>query len=72
MAIGDLLHRSPFFDRQDFTVTTLTSGLVASRGISFKGPDSLIWVSERGGQISRVDPVFSKRAVVGAIAVREW
>jgi glucose/arabinose dehydrogenase len=69
MAIGDCSQvATP--TAEDFTVTTLASGLVTPWDLVW-GPDSLIWVSERGGRISRVDPVTGRRAVVGAIAVRE-
>ena len=55
---------------EEFTITTLASGLDTPWDLAW-GPDSLIWVSERGGRISRVDPVSGRRSVVGAIAVRQ-
>jgi len=55
---------------EDFTIATLASGLDTPWDLAW-GPDSIIWVSERGGRISRVDPVSGRRAVVGTLAVRQ-
>jgi len=69
LAIGDCAQvATP--TAEGFTVTTLASGLVTPWDLVW-GPDSMIWVSERGGRISRVDPATGRRAVAGAIAVRE-
>jgi glucose/arabinose dehydrogenase len=35
------------------------------------GPDGMLWVSERGGRISRVDPRSGARTTVGQLAVAE-
>jgi glucose/arabinose dehydrogenase len=35
------------------------------------GPDSMIWVSERGGHISRIDPASGHRTAAGNLVVRE-
>jgi len=53
-----------------FTVTTLVSGLATPWDLVW-GPDSMIWVSERGGTISRVDPRTGNRTVAGKLTVRE-
>ena len=53
-----------------FTVTTLVSGLATPWDLVW-APDSVIWVSERGGTISRVDPKTGSRAVAGRLTVRE-
>jgi glucose/arabinose dehydrogenase len=53
-----------------FDVTTLATGLATPWDLAW-GPDSMIWVSERGGRISRVDPNSGNRTVAGRIDVRE-
>lgn len=53
-----------------FTATTLVSGLSTPWDLVW-GPDSMIWVSERGGTISRVDPKNGNKAVAGRLTVRE-
>src|SRR5689334_10550098 len=50
-----------------FTVTTLVSGLDTPWDLAW-GPDNVIWVSERGGRISRVDPSSGARTTAGSIA----
>lgn len=53
-----------------FSVTTLVSGLATPWDLVW-GPDSMIWVSERGGTISRVDPKNGNRTIAGKLTVRE-
>ena len=53
-----------------FDATTLVSGLSTPWDLVW-GPDSMIWVSERGGTISRVDPKNGNRTVAGKLDVRE-
>ncbi len=50
--------------------TTLVSGLDTPWDLVW-GPDGMIWVSERGGTISRVDPKTGNRTVAGKLDVRE-
>ena len=47
-------------------VTTLVTGLVTPWDIAW-GPDGQIWVSERGGRISRVNPSTGQRTTVGTV-----
>ena len=51
-------------------VTTLVSGLDTPWDLVW-GPDEHIWVSERGGRISRVDPRTGERTTAGQLQVRE-
>ena len=53
-----------------FDATTLAIGLSTPWDLAW-GPDAMIWVSERGGTISRVDPKTGNRSVAGKLAVRE-
>jgi glucose/arabinose dehydrogenase len=55
---------------EDFTVTTLATGLTTPWDMEW-GPDSMIWVSERGGHISRIDPASGRRTAAGNLVVRE-
>ena len=50
--------------------TTLVSGLDTPWDLVW-GPDDHIWVSERGGRISRVDPQTGERTTAGQLQVRE-
>ena len=50
--------------------TTLVAGLDTPWDLVW-GPDNFIWVSERGGRISRVDPRTGVRTTVGELQVRE-
>src|SRR5690349_16781328 len=49
-----------------FTVSTLVSGLDTPWDLAW-GPDGMIWVSERGGRISRVDPASGARTTAGNV-----
>src|SRR3954447_26398538 len=51
-----------------FAVTTLVSGLDTPWDLAW-GPDAMIWASERGGRISRIDPSSGARTTAGTIAV---
>jgi glucose/arabinose dehydrogenase len=53
-------------DRQaeEFTATVVTTGLDTPWDLAW-GPDGMIWVSERGGRISRVDPATGRRTTAG-------
>lgn len=51
-------------------VRTLASGLDTPWDI-VPGPDGQLWVAERGGRISRVDPATGARTTAGTIAVTE-
>ena len=53
-----------------FTVSTLVSGLDTPWDLAW-GPDGMIWVSERGGRISRVDPASGTRSTAGTVSVYE-
>ena len=47
-------------------VETVVTGLVTPWDLAW-GPDGQLWVSERGGRISRVDPSTGQRASVGQV-----
>ena len=53
-----------------FHFETLTSGLDTPWDLSW-GPDGFIWVTERNGTISRVNPIGGQRSRVGQIDVVE-
>jgi glucose/arabinose dehydrogenase len=50
-----------------FTVSTLVSGLDTPWDLAW-GPDGMIWVSERGGRLSRVDPASGVRSTAGNVS----
>lgn len=52
---------------EDFTETTVTRGLDTPWDMEW-GPDGMIWVSERGGRISRVDPNTGARTAAGTVS----
>jgi aldose sugar dehydrogenase len=56
--------------REDFTVTTVATKLTTPWDLVW-GPDSLIWVSERGGRISRLNPATGQLTIAGALEVRQ-
>ncbi|GLC24791.1 PQQ-dependent sugar dehydrogenase [Roseisolibacter agri] len=51
-------------------VRTLASGLDTPWDLVL-GPDGMLWVAERGGRVSRVDPATGARTTAGTIAVTE-
>ncbi len=53
-----------------FSVTTVTTGLDTPWDLAW-GPDGKIWVSERGGRISRIDPATGERTEAGSVSVRQ-
>lgn len=55
---------------EDFSVSVLVTGLETPWDLAW-GPDSMIWVSERGGRISRVEPATGVRTTAGSIAVAQ-
>src|SRR5438132_3334766 len=52
---------------EDFTETVITRELDTPWDMAW-GPDGMIWVSERGGRISRVDPNSGARSTAGTVA----
>jgi aldose sugar dehydrogenase len=52
---------------EDFTATVITGSLDTPWDMEW-GPDSIIWVSERSGRISRVDPRTGARTTAGTVA----
>lgn len=58
---------SPPMQSSDFSTAVVTSGLDTPWDLVW-GPDGMIWVSERGGRISRVDPANGRRTTAGAVA----
>ena len=51
----------------EFTASVVASGLDTPWDLVW-GPDGMIWVSERGGRISRVDPANGRRTIAGELA----
>jgi glucose/arabinose dehydrogenase len=51
---------------EGFTATVVTTGLDTPWDLVW-GPDNMIWVSERGGRISRIDPASGRRATAGDV-----
>jgi aldose sugar dehydrogenase len=54
----------------EFEVTTVTGGLDTIWEMVW-GPDSFVWITERGGTISRVDPATGTVTRAGTITVSE-
>ena len=57
---------TPTRQAEDFTATVITTGLDTPWDMLW-GPDNMIWVSERGGRISRVDPNTGRRNGAGTV-----
>lgn len=53
-----------------FRVETLVSGLDTPWDLAW-GPDDAIWVTERPGRVSRIDPVTGALTLVGLVEVHE-
>lgn len=51
----------------EFTATVITTGLDTPWDLAW-GPDRMIWVSERGGRVSRVDPASGRRTGAGSVS----
>jgi glucose/arabinose dehydrogenase len=72
LAAGDCTSSPPAQSAaESFTVTTVVTGLSTPWDLVW-GPDGMIWVSERGGRISRVDPATKQRTTAGVLPVREY
>jgi glucose/arabinose dehydrogenase len=67
---ADCKSRQEAGGQEAFTATTFVSGLDTPWDLAW-GPDGMIWVSERGGRISRVDPATGQRTLAGTLSVRE-
>ena len=61
-ARGSTVSRQP----EGFTATVVTTGLDTPWDLVW-GPDGMIWVSERGGRVSRVDPANGRRTTAGEV-----
>jgi glucose/arabinose dehydrogenase len=59
--------RAPMKPVDGYTATVITTGLETPWDMVW-GPDGMIWLSERGGRISRVDPKTGKRTTAGEVA----
>lgn len=53
---------------EDFSITVVATGLQTPWDLAW-GPDGMIWVSERGGRISRLDASTGARSTAGTLAV---
>jgi hypothetical protein len=51
---------------QEFDATVITTGLDTPWDMTW-GPDSMIWLSERGGRISRIDAKTGRRTTAGEV-----
>jgi glucose/arabinose dehydrogenase len=51
----------------EYDATVITAGLDVPWDMVW-GPDGMIWVSERGGRISRIDPNTGKRTTAGEVS----
>ena len=56
--------------QQAFNATTLVGNLNTPWDLVW-GPDGMIWMSERGGRVSRLDPSTGQRTTAGTLDVRE-
>jgi glucose/arabinose dehydrogenase len=56
--------------REDFSITVVATGLDTPWDLAW-GPDGMIWVSERGGRISRMDASTGARSIAGSISVSQ-
>lgn len=56
----------PAKSAEGFTATVVATGLDTPWDLVW-GPDGMIWVSERGGRISRVDPAGGRRTTAGDV-----
>jgi aldose sugar dehydrogenase len=56
----------PTVQPTEFTETVVTTRLSVPWEMLW-GPDGMIWVSERGGRISRVDPTSGRRTTAGEV-----
>ena len=61
---------NPQSPNADLTTEVVTTGLDTVWELAW-GPDDFIWVTERGGRISRVDPQSGARSTVGQVDVAE-
>jgi glucose/arabinose dehydrogenase len=69
LATGTMVGRqSP--QSEPFVVSTVVSGLNTPWDLAW-GPDGMIWFSERGGRISRLDPASGTRSTAGSIEVHQ-
>lgn len=55
---------------EPYSVTVVATGLDTPWDLAW-GPDGMIWFSERGGRITRMDPATGARTVAGSIAVSQ-
>jgi glucose/arabinose dehydrogenase len=60
-------HDLPRQQPAGFDAKVITTGLDTPWDMIW-GPDSMIWVSERGGRISRIDPRSGRRTTLGEVA----
>ena len=61
---------NPQTPNADLTTEVVTTGLDTVWELAW-GPDGFIWMTERGGRISRVDPQNGARSTVGQVDVAE-
>ncbi|HET9425328.1 MAG TPA: PQQ-dependent sugar dehydrogenase [Gemmatimonadaceae bacterium] len=58
---------APPMQAEGFNATVITTGLDTPWDLAW-GTDGMIWVSERGGRVSRVDPATGRRSGAGEVA----
>jgi glucose/arabinose dehydrogenase len=67
---ADCTPRTEREEQPGFTVATVVGSLDTPWDLAW-GPDGMIWFSERGGRISRLDPSSGRRTTAGTLNVRE-
>lgn len=65
-----IVTRPPSGTPEQLVTETLATGFSTIWELAW-GPDASIWVSERGGTITRVNPATGAKSVVGQLAVHE-
>jgi glucose/arabinose dehydrogenase len=66
LACSDSKEATPPLNIEGLKVETVVTGLVTPWDLEW-GPDGQLWVSERGGRISRVNPSTGQRSTAGQV-----
>ena len=60
----------PVVSTSPFRIETVVSGLDTPWDLAW-GPDDAIWITERPGRVSRIDPVTGALTLIGLVEVHE-